>query len=562
MANPPRDSKAVKTKKTVQKTIAITAVILLIITALVLYYQRKVKRDFANKDYQTIKTAEVVTGSIRTSVSGSGTLTSEDTVDVDMSVVVDLDEILVEEGDRVEEGTLLASTDTSSVLTALSTVQKSMDELDAKIRKASSETVSSTIKAGVNGRVKAVFAHPGDDVATVMYENGALALLSLDGKMSVTVDAAEYAAGDTVTVVTSDGKELEGTVKSVTKKTAKILVTDDGTVYHDSVTVDGKYTGTLEINEPLKVTGYAGTISYVSARLNAKVSGTSTLFSLKDTAYAANYNNLLNQRADYEEMYQKLVKIYKDGGVVAPVAGVVTTVNDPDDTASASSATSATSAAAAMAGYTASAASYTSAAASSGDDPLDEFTLAVIDPGKVMSVTVNIDETDILSLKLGQEVSITVESIGNDTYYGTVTEIDTNANSSDGVTAYATTVKLERMKNMLPGMTAEIAVTIEGVENALLVPADAVHRTSSTSFVYTGYDTENKVYTGMTEVEVGISNGKQTEIKSGLNPGDTVYYTEKETTFTFGGMTFTASGRPGAMPAGGMGGMGAGRPRS
>lgn len=553
MANPPRDSKAVKTKKTVQKVIAITAVILLIITALVLYYQRKIKRDYANKNYQTIQTAEVTTGSIRTSVSGTGSLTSEGTVDVDMSSVVELEDILVEEGDTVEEGTLLASTNTSSVLSALSSVQKSMEELDTKIRKASSETISSYVKAGVTGRVKAVFAKAGDDVASVMYENGALALLSLDGKMSVTVDASEYAAGDTVTVTASDGTEYEGTVKSVTKKTAKILITDEKTVYHDEVTVDGKYKGQLEINEPLKVTGYAGTVSYVSARLDAKVSGTTTLFNLKDTAYAANYNNLLSQRADYEETYQKLVKIYKDGGVVAPVAGVVQTINDPDDTSS--SAGSAVTAASAMAGYASAAAGYTAAAASSasGDDPLEEFTLAVIDPGKVMSVTVNIDETDILSLKLGQEVSITVESIGNDTYYGTVTEIDTNASSSDGVTVYAATVELERMKNMLPGMTAEIAVTIEGVENTMLVPVDAVHRTSSTSFVYTGYDTENKEYTGMTEVEIGISNGKMTEIKSGLKPGDIVYYTEKETTFTFGGMTFTASGRPGAMPAGGMG---------
>ena len=69
----------------------------------------------------------------------------------------------------------------------------------------------------------------------------------------------------------------------------------------------------------------------------------------------------------------------------------------------------------------------------------------------------------------------------------------------------------------------------------------------------------------MTEVTVGLSNGTQTEITSGLKEGDTVYYTPKEKTFTFGGMTITTSGdfsgdfSMGAMgggPGGDRGGMG------
>ena len=116
---------------------------------------------------------------------------------------------------------------------------------------------------------------------------------------------------------------------------------------------------------------------------------------------------------------------------------------------------------------------------------------------------------------------------------------------------------------MLSGMSADVDVTIEGVENALLVPADAVRKTSATSYVYTAYDEETDTLGGMTEVTVGLSNGTQTEITSGLKEGDRVYYTPKEKTFTFGGMTITTSGdfsgdfsMGGGM--GGMGGMGGG----
>ena len=106
-------------------------------------------------------------------------------------------------------------------------------------------------------------------------------------------------------------------------------------------------------------------------------------------------------------------------------------------------------------------------------------------------------------------------------------------------------------------MTADVDVTIDGVENALLLPVDAIKKTSATAYVYTSYDSETDTLGGMVEVTLGLSNGTYTEIVSGLQEGDTVYYTPKEQTFTFGGMTFTTSGD--FSPMGGMsGGMGAG----
>lgn len=558
MATTPRDSKAVKQKKLTQKIIAVTAVVLVIITAVVLFFQRKVTRDYGHRDAAAVQTAQAETGSIRTTISGSGTLQSEDVLDVDISAAVTVDKVHVEVGDKVEQGTLLASIDASSVLTALSDVQESMDELDKEIRKASSETISSYINAGVPGRIKAVYAQVGDDVADVMYQHGALALLSLDGHMAVTLNTTAYSLGDTVTVQTADGKEYEGTVKTLTKQTTTVILTDDGPVCGETVTVDGKHQGELTVNEPLKITGYAGTVSGVSLKENTKVYGTTRLFTLKDTAFSANYNNLLKERTKYEDMYHRLVKIYKDGGIVAPVAGTVKTVTDPNEDSSASSA-SASSAGSSMSSYYAmfgmstastAAASTKSTAATSSDDPMDEFTIVAIDPGKTMSVSISVDETDILSLALGQQVTINVSSIGNDDYFGTITAIDTTASTSDGVTQYGATVTLDRAQNMLPGMSADVAVTVQGVENALLVPADAVHRTSSTAYVYTAYDDVNKNFSGMVEVEVGISNGKLTEITAGLNEGDIVFYTPKEKYFTFGGMTFNSSGMPVGMAGG------------
>ena len=75
---------------------------------------------------------------------------------------------------------------------------------------------------------------------------------------------------------------------------------------------------------------------------------------------------------------------------------------------------------------------------------------------------------------------------------------------------------------------ADVIVNIQGDENVLIVPADAIHRTSAGAFVYTSYDEETKTFGGNMPVEVGISNDDFAEIRSGIEEGTTVYYTEKE----------------------------------
>ena len=538
MANPSNSPKAVKRRNFVKKTIAVIAVIVLLITAVVLYFQRRVEEKFMSGDMDNVLSAAVTTGSIQTTVSGSGSLTGEGIVDVEVPDSVPLDTVYVKVGDRVHAGDVLASVKASDILAALSELQDQLEDLDKDLKDAKNDTVSATISAGVSGRVKAVFAEAGDDVSSVMYEHGALALLSLDGKMMVRVSGGSYTQGQTVTVTDSQGKEYEGTVSTVSGEEATVLLTDNGPRYGDTVTVDGTDTGTLEIHQPLKVTGYAGTVSWVSARENAQVSRTTTLFSLKDTASSANYDRILAQRAQYEDMYQTLVKLYKDGAVLAPCDGTVGSIPEEEAEDPALSA-------------------YSSAAAGSSD-PLSQTVRFTLDPGLEMSVTIQVDETDILSLKEGQTASVTVESIGKNAYSGIVTEIDTTAASSDGVTMYTATITLDKMEGMLSGMTADVAVTIQGVENALLVPADAVHKTSSTAYVYTAYDTESRSYGSPVEVTVGMSDGDYTEITAGLKEGDVVYYTEKETgnmfDFIFGGMGGNMpSGMGGNMP-GGMGG--------
>ena len=499
------------------------------------HLRKNVDARFAatQKDVQSYTVAP---GTIHTLVSGSGVLEQVDEEDVTVPAGVEVDEVIAEAGDAVAKGDLLAKVDMASVVDTLSSTQDQIKTLDKKINSAKSDTASTSVTTSVGGRVKKIYAQVGDNVVSSVTENGALALLSVDGYMAVDFESDSCARGDAVTVTLSDGTAVEGTVESATLGTVTVLVTDNGPALDEQVTVAdtaGKTLGTgkLYIHSPVAVTGYVGTVKSISCKENANVTAGSTLMTLRDTKTSANFDALLRQRQDLEDTLTGLLTIYRDGAVLASQDGLVTSVEYDEDTA-----TSAT-----------------------------ETQILTLYPQKQMTVTISIDETDILSLKEGQEAQITVSSVSDDAFTGSVTSISKAADTSTGVTRYSAEVTLDREEGMLVGMTADVDVRIEGTENALIIPVDALHQNSASYYVYTGYDEAQKRYTGRTEVTIGMQNDDDVEITSGLKEGDTVYYTEADSggfgdfMVMPGGMS---GGMSGGMPGGNMGGGngGGGRP--
>ena len=521
-----------KSKKKKRRRRIRTVIILLVllgvgITGGVLFLRRKVTQRFTSMDGEVLS-AQASLGSISTQVSGSGTLMNVDEESITVPAGVTIDEVAVSAHDNVTAGQLLAKINTASVLKAMSNVQSDLDSLDSDISSAGSDTVDNRITAGVAGRVKQIYAEKGTDVAACMYEHGALALLSLDGYMAVEIDAGSLSAGSSVRVLLADGKELDGTVESIVNRKATVLVSDKDTDVDEEVTVldeDGSSLGSgkLSVHSAMRISGISGTVSDVSVSVNQTVYAGQTLFSLTDTSYTARYQTLLRQRNELEDTLLELMQLYRDGGVYAPFAGSISTVDYSEEAVVADA----------------------------------ETALVTLSPDKNMKVTVNVDESNILSLELGQTAAVTVSSIGDMSFNGTVTEINKTASSASGVTRYSAVVTLDKTPEMLQGMSAKVVIRIQGVENAVIIPADALHQTRTTSYVYTSYDEEMKEFGGMVTVTVGITNSSYAEITSGLSEGDTVWYTKTETNF-FGMPGFGSSGGfggSGSMPSGGFSGM-------
>lgn len=524
-----------KEKKQRQKKIIRTVVILILVIAVALVatvtiLRKNVEKRFASAAAEVQEYA-VRTGTIHTIVDGSGILTEEDVETIDVPAGVEVTELISEAGDTVSKGDLIATVDIATVMTALSNIQDQLEDLDDQISDAKGDEASTYIRAGVSGRIKRIFAEKGMDVSLCMAENGALAVLSLDGYMAVDLETDKLTKDQEVTVTRADGTTISGKVESAAGGRVTILVTDNGPQLDEEVTVSlggeemGK--GKLYIHNPLSVTGYVGTISSISLQENAKVDPYSTIFQLKDTSFSANYDTLLRNRADLEEELMQLLTIYRDGAVLAPMDGRISTVLYDEATATTATVTN----------------------------------LVDLYPDLSMTITISIDETDILALKEEQEAEISVSSVSDsEVYPGTVTKISKVADTSTGVTQYSAEVTLDKAYGMLPGMTADVDIKIKGVENALIIPIDALHQNRDTHFVYTSYDPETKQYGGMREVTIGMQNDKEVEILSGLTEGENLYYTEApENIFAafmnmggmgMGGGNNRPSGMPSGMPSG------------
>ena len=146
---------------------------------------------------------------------------------------------------------------------------------------------------------------------------------------------------------------------------------------------------------------------------------------------------------------------------------------------------------------------------------------------------------------------MTIDSIGEDSYEGIVAEVGTTASSDSGVTSYSAVIHIDKTEEMLSGMSASVVITIEGNDNAMLIPIDALHQTSATAYVYTGYDESTGQFSGMQEVTIGLSNSNYVEITGGLSEGDTVYYTATEEESPFGSGMMDFGNTPGGMSNGG-----------
>ena len=296
-------------------------------------------------------------------------------------------------------------------------------------------------------------------------------------------------------IVSVKGRNVDavGTVVSLTRRGTEATIQIDSDEYNLDVpvtvyTLEGETVGegTLELNKPMAVSAYGGTIKGITVKVGDTCEREDVLARLIWDEMPLYLDNASVLR-DYEKVLVELEAAYAKRDaltVVAPCDGVISAVE-----------------------------------VSKGDEVKSGAKLlTLVEDGTEMTLTLSVDELDILSVEKGQEAELSIDALPDAELTGTVEKIAPLGNTESSVTTYDVTITLngsdERVKG---GMNVSGSIVVKTVEDALTIPADALKKDDTGYYVtLEGGQTRH--------VSLGVMTDDRTQIVSGLSEGETIVY--------------------------------------
>ena len=491
----------------------------------------------------TYQAVAVRTGEVSSVISGSGTLTANHsasfTAPGDYTTVEAVNYIT---GDTVKAGDVVMTLSCLEVEEDIDALEDELDDVLDSLATVDQEVSTLNVVAPKRGVVKDIKADVGTNADDVDY----LCLLSTDGKMKVVVAKTDEMKKFDTVYVNIGGTEVEGLITEFNDDgdEATVIIEDDAYPYGEQVTVYDEAggalgTGTLDVNEYVKVNPTSGRVAAVNCVLNKAYAKGRALFKLASGAPSDKHLTYKDQRETLEEQIQNL----KDGLIITAEWDCL----------------------------------LTSLSVEKGDKLSEGEALCSLSGTDGYELTLSIDELDISSVKHGQAATVTLDALDG-TFSGTVANIS-YAGSGNYVTSYSVTIATEPIEGAYPGMSASAEVVIESSGDSLLVPVGALQ--------YDGRGDDRKAYVYLTAegteegdtqlaeeididsltkvyVETGMADGSYLVVTGeGLSAGTILWQQQLSTTATYSDDESTTSsfgmGMGGGMP-GDMGGMGGGMP--
>ena len=498
-------------------------------------------------------TAEVTRMDVSSSITGSGTLEAADSYSVTTLIEGSILTADFEEGDEVEEGTILYTIDSSDASNSLEQAEISLNQAQRSYNNQLESQEDLIITSPVSGQVYSIDVEVGDAVAA----GETVATIRDSQTMSLEVSfpadaAASFYVGQSATVT------LDSTFETLTGTISEISGTDTvltGNVIVRTVTIDvsnpgglsteqtasaavgtatSTASGTFTYKEEETVTAeVSGEVSSIRVSEGDRVSSGQTLIVLTsddlDDSLQSASESLRNAEISLENQYENL----DDYTITSPIKGTIVDKN-----------------------YNA------------GETTEANQVLCTIYDLSYLTMTLSVDELDIASIEVGQSVSIVADAVEDTTYTGTVTKVSVAGTSSGSATTYPVTIRIDETDGLLPGMSVDATIELASAEDVLAIPSAALNRgdtvlvTADSPSAANGTLVESTTEDGedyySVEVTTGVSGDDYIEIVSVLQEGDTVAYIPTSSSSSeMGMMGGMPGGMGGGMPSGG-GGMGGG----
>ncbi|MFL0266704.1 efflux RND transporter periplasmic adaptor subunit [Candidatus Clostridium radicumherbarum] len=161
--------------------------------------------------------------------------------------------------------------------------------------------------------------------------------------------------------------------------------------------------------------------------------------------------------------------------------------------------------------------------------------LTIVDMSS-MKVKVAVDELDIGKVKASQAATIKFDAIKDKSFDGTVETIAQTGTSSNNVTTYDVVVAIKNPTGIKLGMNANVTISVESKDNALVIPADALVENNGQKFVRlinssssaavnnsnANSSSQNSQSSNLTSIKTGLETENYIEVTDGLKEGDKV----------------------------------------
>jgi multidrug efflux pump subunit AcrA (membrane-fusion protein) len=449
----------------------------------------------------SLVTASATTGTIVSSVSLSGSVASSAVKELNFGTSGTVTAVNVVAGDKVTAGEVLATIDDASLKVQLQSAQANLDAAKAKL----------------------ALDQAGATAATVASARDAV------NQARLQLSTARQSLTDTY----AQNRQSTAQASADLRAAKATLAADRASLPASDPQLAKDRTAVTQASNALSAANLKATLSVHQAQnqvSSASLGVTSAEHNYTLKVAPATSAQVASDKAAVSSAQLALTNLQQTGATItSPIDGTVTIVSlVPGQSVS---------------GPSSSASSSSSSSSTTGQ-------IEVMDLSK-LQIAGQASETDVPKLKMGQAATITATALGSETVVGKVCALSLVGTQISGVTSFAVTVCIDGANPaLLVGMSATAAVVTSRADGAVLVPSLAV-KTVGGQQVVAVLGGDGKTQTN-TPVTVGITNGSETQIVSGLTSGATVVESLQSTTTTNRGGGGAGGGR--IFPGGGFGG--------
>ena len=466
---------------------------------------------------QETMTSQAVVGEVKSMISGNGTLSPANQYEVKSLVKGEILEASFEEGDSVKKGEVLYQISTNDIENSISSAELNVKKAKITYEDYKSKKEELQIEAKESGYIKKLYIREGDTLQLgskiadiyngdvmyldLYYPSSTVKNTWVGKSASISMDATGQVVKGKVDSVSNLEEVMNGGIltKKVTVKVANKGGIKSGDMANASVEgVENIGTGTFRAETDTSIVAEsAGMIKTLNILEGQKIQKEDLLLTLLSKDLTTQIKMAKLNVIEAEQSLESQKKQMESYTIKAPISGQVITKNK-------------------KLGDTIDPATDTQAGP-----------MAIIYDMSYLSFQMNIDELQIHNVKVGQKVSIKSGAFPEETFEGIIDKISLKGNTNNGVTSYPITVKVAKFGSLLPGMNVTGEIIIEEAKNVITIPSSALQR-GNTVYIKTSDTEENKdpsIPKGFksVKVKIGINDGTNVEVISGLKEGDVIY---------------------------------------